>query len=68
MFINFKKHVKTDSLKLKFLSFSLSSFILGGITGAWMFQIMSYKATIPLAMILSCLALVPIYDDWRIRQ
>lgn len=61
-------HIKADLQKLKFLTLSLSSFILGGIMGAWMFQIMSYKATIPLAMILSSLALVPIYEDWRIRR
>jgi uncharacterized membrane protein YoaK (UPF0700 family) len=61
-------HIKADSQKLKFLSRSLGAFIFGGVIGAWMFQIMSYKATIPLAMVLSSLALVPIYDDWRIRQ
>lgn len=62
------QHIQADTAKLRFLTRSLGSFILGGVIGAWLFQIMSYKATIPLAMILSCLALVPIYDDWRIRQ
>ena len=43
----------------------LGGFTAGGLAGALAFQHLSYAATIPIALLLAGLALVPVLDDLR---
>ena len=51
--------------KLKVLGSILGGFTAGGLAGALAFQHLSYAATIPIALLLAALALVPVLDDLR---
>ncbi|HEX8604519.1 MAG TPA: YoaK family protein [Pseudoduganella sp.] len=54
--------------RLRLLSMLASSFFIGGITGAIGFARLGYAATVPLAMLLVLLAIVPVVDDVRQRR
>lgn len=43
------------------------AFFAGGVAGAFGFQLMGYVATIPLAVLLVAMAIVPAVDDLRVR-
>jgi len=55
--------VLADRDRLQILSLLVFAFFLGGVLGALGFQHIGYLATIPLAMILVFLAIVPAADD-----
>lgn len=57
--------VVADRGRLRILSSLLGAFFVGGLLGALGFQQIGYLATIPLAMILIALAVVPAMDDLR---
>ncbi|MDL2338778.1 MAG: YoaK family protein [Pseudomonadota bacterium] len=58
-------YVRADRDKLMILGSILACFAVGGLTGALAFKHLSYAATIPIALLLAGLALVPILDDLR---
>ena len=55
--------VRADRPKLMLLASMLGCFTAGGLGGAVAFQVMSYAATVPIALLLAGLALVPVLDD-----
>lgn len=55
--------VLADRGRLKLLTLLLLAFFVGGISGALGFRHAGYLSTVPLALILTCLALVPMLDD-----
>ncbi|WP_118184539.1 YoaK family protein [Paraburkholderia phosphatilytica] len=55
--------VCSDRNKLRLLGSLLMSFLAGGLTGAVGFRHLGFVATIPLAIVLLSLAVVPIFDD-----
>jgi uncharacterized membrane protein YoaK (UPF0700 family) len=61
--------VMADRRRLSVLSLLALSFLLGGVVGALGFKHAGYLSTIPLALILVSLAIVPAADDiarlWR---
>jgi len=57
--------VAADRNKLKLLASMLAAFSAGGLGGALAFKALSYAATIPIALLLAVLALVPVIDDLR---
>ena len=57
--------VHADRRKLMLLGSLLLSFLGGGLTGALGFKHLGFVSTVPLAMILLALAVVPIVDDMR---
>jgi uncharacterized membrane protein YoaK (UPF0700 family) len=58
-------YVRANRDKLKVLGSILGSFTAGGLVGALAFEHLSYAATIPIALLLAGLALVPVLDDLR---
>jgi len=54
-----------DRQKLKLLGSLLLSFLVGGLTGAVGFRHLGFASTVPLAIVLVTLAVVPIVDDVR---
>ncbi|QHE92907.1 YoaK family protein [Pandoraea fibrosis] len=56
-------HVAGDRQKLRLLCALLGMFFLGGLTGALGFKHLGFSATIPLAVVLIMLAIVPLLDD-----
>lgn len=54
---------KTHWSRLQLLTTLLSCFFMGGIAGAIGFKLLGYVATVPLALLLMLLVLVPIVDD-----
>ncbi|WP_353189599.1 YoaK family protein [Pandoraea pnomenusa] len=52
-----------DRQKLRLLCALLGMFFLGGLTGALGFKHLGFVSTIPLAMVLIMLAIVPLLDD-----
>ena len=58
-------YVRANRDKLKVLGSILGGFTAGGLAGALAFQHLSYAATIPIALLLAGLALVPVLDDLR---
>ena len=58
-------HVVADVRRLRVLSLLVGAFFLGGVMGAIGFQRIGYAATVPLALILVVLAIVPAADDVR---
>ena len=62
------KPVRLNSARLRLLVSLLSSFFLGGALGALGFKYIGYSATIPLAIFLILLAVVPLVDDLRTRM
>lgn len=57
--------VRADRSKLAFLLSLLACFSGGALAGAWSFKTFGYSATIPLAVVLMTLAMVPLFDDAR---
>ena len=55
--------VQGDKPRLQLLSALLSSFLLGGVLGALGFKHLGYVATVPLALSLMGLVVVPVFDD-----
>jgi uncharacterized membrane protein YoaK (UPF0700 family) len=55
--------VMADRNRLKVLSLLIVFFFLGGVIGAIGFKHIGYLSTVPLALILCALAIVPTYDD-----
>ena len=55
--------VRANHDKLVLHASILGCFALGGLSGAIAFKFMSYAATIPIALLLAVLALVPVLDD-----
>ncbi|RAU21146.1 DUF1275 domain-containing protein [Paramagnetospirillum kuznetsovii] len=60
--------VKSNRKRLRLLLRLLFSFLVGGITGALGFKHIGYSSTIPLALLLVLLAIVPLMDDVRTRR
>ena len=56
-------HVRADRERLVVLASLLACFLIGGITGALGFKLTGYVFTIPLALLLAFMALVPALDD-----
>jgi uncharacterized membrane protein YoaK (UPF0700 family) len=61
------KPVIANRERLKVHSGMLASFFAGGITGALGFKHVGYASTIPLAAVLTALAIIPLLDDLRER-
>lgn len=57
--------VRADRLRLRVLTLLLLAFVAGGLLGAVGFQRAGYVATVPLALLLGALAIVPALDDLR---
>jgi uncharacterized membrane protein YoaK (UPF0700 family) len=58
-------HVRADRVRMKVLAGLLGSFVAGGVCGAFGFQRFGYVFTVPLAVLLAVLAMVPAWDDLR---
>lgn len=61
-----KPKVMADRSRLKVLCLLVVFFFLGGVIGAIGFKHIGYLSTVPLALILSVLAIVPTYDDFAV--
>jgi len=59
--------VVADRDKLRLLSSLLAMFLLGGLAGAFGFKYLGYISTLPLAVALLSLAIIPLVDDLRAR-
>ena len=61
--------VLADRDRLRILAGLLGCFLVGGVLGAYGFQRLGYVSTVPLAVVLAALAMVPAVDDlqshWR---
>ncbi len=57
--------VAGDRQRLKVLSTLAASFFLGGVAGGFGFSRIGYVATVPLALVLMCLAILPLLDDLK---
>lgn len=57
--------VMADRQRLRTLGGLLACFFFGGMAGALGFQHLGYASTLPLALLLAVLALVPAWDDLR---
>jgi uncharacterized membrane protein YoaK (UPF0700 family) len=55
--------VRADRLRLKVLTSLASAFSIGALIGALSFKQVGYIATVPLALALMTLVIVPIIDD-----
>jgi uncharacterized membrane protein YoaK (UPF0700 family) len=55
--------VGVDRIRLRMLSLLAISFFTGGVVGTWGFKHLGYLSTVPLALILVMLAIVPVVDD-----
>lgn len=55
--------VRADRQRMEVLGGLLACFTIGGISGAYGFKQVSYSFTVPLALLLALLALVPTVDD-----
>jgi uncharacterized membrane protein YoaK (UPF0700 family) len=60
-------HVVADRDRLAVLGGLLGCFLSGGVVGALGFKHVGYASTIPLALLLAAVALVPAVDDWQAR-
>lgn len=61
------KPVHANKTRLKLLLSLLAAFFCGALAGAFGFKYIGYSATIPLAVLLVLLAIVPLVDDARTR-
>jgi len=59
--------VHADRERIVVLCGLLGAFTLGGIIGAFGFKYLGYVSTVPLAVLLAALAVVPVLDDLRGR-
>jgi uncharacterized membrane protein YoaK (UPF0700 family) len=57
--------VRADRQKLALLGSLLASFLAGGLAGAAGFKHLGFVSTLPLAVVLLALAVVPLIDDMR---
>jgi uncharacterized membrane protein YoaK (UPF0700 family) len=57
--------VIADRGRLRLLSSLLAMFLAGGLAGAFGFKYLGFVATVPLAVVLLSMAVVPLVDDWR---
>jgi uncharacterized membrane protein YoaK (UPF0700 family) len=57
--------VRADMPRMRVLATLVVCFLLGGVTGALGFKVLGYVFTVPLAVLLAALALVPTLDDVR---
>jgi uncharacterized membrane protein YoaK (UPF0700 family) len=57
--------VRADRDRMRVLSGLIVAFFGGGIAGAFGFKFLGYVSTVPLAIVLAVLALVPAWDDLR---
>jgi len=57
--------VVADHARLRLLGSLLAMFLAGGLAGAFGFQHLGFIATVPLALALLSMAVVPLIDDWR---
>jgi uncharacterized membrane protein YoaK (UPF0700 family) len=57
--------VRADRVKMALLASLLAMFVAGGAIGALGFKHAGFAATVPLALLLAALAVVPILDDVR---
>jgi uncharacterized membrane protein YoaK (UPF0700 family) len=62
-----RPYVAANHERLAVLCGLLGSFFCGGVAGAVGFKMLGYVATVPLALLLSGLAIVPALDDLRAR-
>ena len=62
-----EKPVRASRARLRVFSLLLLSFFIGGVLGSVGFQKFGYLATVPLALLLGALALVPALDDVRMK-
>ena len=62
-----RPHVASNHARLAVLCGLLGSFFCGGVAGALGFKVLGYVATVPLALLLCGLAVVPALDDLRAR-
>lgn len=61
--------VRANRARLKVLGALVAAFFLGGVAGACGFKYAGYLATVPLALLLVLMAVVPVLDDvWRWRR
>ena len=65
---NIPQQVRADRDRLKVLPGLLSCFLIGGITGAVGFKWVGYAFTIPIALVLAVMALVPAIDDLQLTD
>lgn len=59
------QRVLADRDRIKVLGLLLGAFLGGGICGAFGFKLFGYLFTLPIALLLAVLALVPAWDDLR---
>ncbi|HEB3536182.1 TPA: DUF1275 domain-containing protein, partial [Burkholderia multivorans] len=60
--------VRADRQKLLLLGSLLLSFLVGGLAGAVGFRHVGFMSSVPLAIVLVTLAVVPIFDDMLARR
>ncbi len=63
---NKQPQVTANKARLKVLILLVLFFFSGGVTGALGFKHMGYSATIPLALLLIALAIIPVFDDFSV--
>lgn len=61
------ERVVADRGKLRLLGSLLAMFLLGGLAGAFGFKYLGFIVTVPLALALLSLAIIPVIDDLRVR-
>ena len=61
-------HVRADRERMAVLAGLLAFFLAGGVSGAFGFKQLGYGFTVPLALLLALLAVVPAWDDLRARR
>jgi len=59
--------VVADRGKLRLLGSLLAMFLLGGLAGAFGFKYLGFIVTVPLALALLSLAIIPVFDDLHAR-
>jgi uncharacterized membrane protein YoaK (UPF0700 family) len=62
------KPVHADFRRFALLMTMVGSFFVGGVCGAFGFHTVGYASTLPLAGLLTLLAVVPLVDDIRVRR
>lgn len=59
--------VRADRERMRVLGGLLGAFVVGGVVGAYGFKRLGFGFTVPLAVLLTVVALVPVWDDWQRR-